>query len=117
MRAHVDVEALCEALDRKRRSQGLSWRQVAGQAGVSASTLTRMTQGKRPDVDGFAALIDWLGVPPQSFMRGMRRRPVVEDPLTVIAETLKASEKLSPKDARALTEIVRIAYDALTSKR
>ena len=35
----------------------------------------------------------------------------------IAAETLKGSEKLSPKDARALTEIVRIAYDALASKR
>ena len=36
-----------------------TWKQVAKDAEVSASTLTRMAQGRRPDVDSLAALADW----------------------------------------------------------
>jgi len=53
-RPRLDVQALYDALDQQRRSKKLSWRQLAGEAGVSPSTLSRMTQGKRPDVDSLA---------------------------------------------------------------
>jgi transcriptional regulator with XRE-family HTH domain len=47
------------ALDIIRQSRGLDWKRVAAEAGVSASTLTRMKQGKRPDVDTLYALASW----------------------------------------------------------
>ena len=53
-----DSDAFYSALDAARRAQNLNWKEVAAQSGVSASTLTRMAQGKRPDVDGFAGQSD-----------------------------------------------------------
>ena len=47
-----DSQGFYDALDATRRSRNLNWKQVAAQSGVSASTLTRMAQGRRPDVDG-----------------------------------------------------------------
>jgi transcriptional regulator with XRE-family HTH domain len=59
----LDVEELYLALDRARRGGGLRWRDIAREAGVSPSTLTRIGQGKRPDADGLIRLMVWLGTP------------------------------------------------------
>ena len=39
-----------------------TWKRMADESGVSASTLTRMAQGRRPDVDSLAALVSWSGL-------------------------------------------------------
>ncbi|MEM7522675.1 MAG: helix-turn-helix transcriptional regulator [Pseudomonadota bacterium] len=54
-----DRDRFAFALDVVRGERGLSWRQVADQSGVSASTLTRIQQDKSPDMDTFAALCGW----------------------------------------------------------
>ena len=51
-----DVSALQAALDGERIARGLTWKDVAIESGVSASTLSRLSQGKRPDVDSLTAL-------------------------------------------------------------
>jgi transcriptional regulator with XRE-family HTH domain len=56
-----DSDAFYVALDRKRRAAHMRWRDVATEAGVSASTLTRIGQLKRPDADGLVRLLSWLG--------------------------------------------------------
>ena len=58
---HFDATGFYGAIDSVRQGRELNWKQVAAQSGVSASTLTRMAQGKRPDVDGLAALAAWYG--------------------------------------------------------
>lgn len=57
----LDVDALYVALDRQRRRSRLTWRDIAADADVSPSTLTRIGQGRRPDVDGLVRLLAWLG--------------------------------------------------------
>lgn len=59
--AHLDVEALFTAVDRQRRARRIRFRDVADEAGISASTLTRLGYGRRPDVDGLVRLLLWLG--------------------------------------------------------
>jgi transcriptional regulator with XRE-family HTH domain len=65
---HVDVAALRAALDATREAHGLSWREVARQIGVSASTMSRMAQGQHPDVNAFVRMLHWLGMPHDSFI-------------------------------------------------
>ena len=114
--AHLDVASLYAALDEGRQAKELSWRQLAKEAKVSASTLTRMAQGKRPDVDSFAALVKWLGVPADSFLRdagaAQKRKP---EPLSVISTFLRADKQLSAESAAAIEDIVRAAYRRLKS--
>jgi hypothetical protein len=57
----LDVEALFTAVDRQRRARRIRFRDVASEAGISASTLTRLGYGHRPDVDGLVRLLAWLG--------------------------------------------------------
>ena len=115
--AQLDVKTLFAALDQRRQSLKMSWRQAAAEAGVSPSTLTRLGQGKRPDVTSFAALVKWLGVSSEHFLSGVRAsRPKDQDFLTVVSAHLRARKELSPKSAEALEDIIRAAYNRLKDR-
>ena len=65
-----DTKALYAALDQQRTTRGLSWTKVAAEIGVSASTITRTRTGGRMEVDGMLAMVSWLRVPVETFVRG-----------------------------------------------
>ena len=67
--SRFDVMALHAAMDAQRRSRRLAWKDVATESRVSASTLTRLSQGRQPDVNSLAALTAWLGMSADHFMR------------------------------------------------
>jgi transcriptional regulator with XRE-family HTH domain len=59
----LDVAELFRQLDARRRWRGLSWRALARELGLSASTLTRLRDGGgAPDADALMTLLVWLGV-------------------------------------------------------
>lgn len=62
--AHLDVIALWDALDARRRQIGVSWRQAADAMNVCPSTLSRMQNYKHPSAEGLIRMLDWLGAPP-----------------------------------------------------
>lgn len=64
-----DPQALFRALDAQRTSRGLTWTEVARQTGVSVATMTRTRTGGRLEVDGMLAMVRWLGVPVETFVR------------------------------------------------
>ena len=70
-----DAEAFYSAIDAERRSRRQTWKLVAEEARVSASTLTRMAQGRRPDVDSMAALIAWSGLSADMFVKDAKATP------------------------------------------
>jgi transcriptional regulator with XRE-family HTH domain len=107
-----DAEAFYQALDAERLGRHLNWKQVAGASGVSASTLTRMAQGKRPDVDGLAALAAWSGLSTDDFVRSDDTRPEPE-PLAKITTYLRSDRNLSPEAATALEEMIKVTYERL----
>ena len=78
-----------------------------------------MAQGNRPDIDSFVALIQWLGVPAEQFMRGGpevrgRRRATV--PAQAVASLLRADKNLDPDSAAAIDDILQAAM-RLAGKR
>lgn len=111
--AKLNVEALIAALDSKRRAQGLSWRQLASEADVSQSTLTRMQQGKRPDVDTFASLIHWLGMPAEKFLTSethKSKKTAEPHPVAVLSTHLRAKKDLSPETLQAVEDLIQAAF-------
>jgi transcriptional regulator with XRE-family HTH domain len=64
-----DAKALYRALDEQRTARGQSWREVADAIGVSVATITRLRSGGRMEVDGMLAMVAWLGVPVETFVR------------------------------------------------
>ena len=77
------------------------------ESGISQSTLTRMSQGKRPDVDGLALLLAWSGLDALQFVPTANE----PEPLAKISANLRADRNLSDESARALEEIIRVAYE------
>lgn len=69
MMRRFDAAALFEALDKQRASRELSWTQVASEIGVSVETIKRTRTGGRMEVDGMLAMVGWLGVSVESFVR------------------------------------------------
>jgi transcriptional regulator with XRE-family HTH domain len=104
-----DATAFYEALNATRESRGQNWKSVAKAAGVSASTLTRMAQGKRPDVDSLAALIAWSGLSADHYVR-TPSRPKPPETLGAIATLLRGDKSLSKESASALNKIISAAY-------
>lgn len=63
-----DFEKFYQAVNAKREERAASWRQVAREIGIGKSTLARMSQNKRPDADGLAALSFWAQLNPADFV-------------------------------------------------
>ncbi len=113
---YFDAMGFYEALDATRQSRGLSWRQVAGESGIPASTLTRMAQGKRPDVNSLAALTAWSGLQADQFVRSAATRPNAE-PLAMISTYLRSDPNLTKAGADALDELIKATYQRLRKLR
>lgn len=114
-RASFDGRAFYAALDSERSARHLTWKDVAQQAGISASTLTRMSQGRRPDVDGLATLLAWSGLDVSAFIRSQTDGDAPAT-LTRITTELRADPLLSSESAAALEDIVRTAYGQLAAR-
>lgn len=110
-----DAEGFYDALDSVRLARRLNWKQVAAQSGVSASTLTRMAQGKRPDVDGLAALAAWSGLVTDEYVRTAGERPETE-PLAQVLTYLRSDRNLSPEAAIALDKLIKVTYEQLRTR-
>lgn len=111
-RGRFDADAFYAALDAERRSRRYTWKQVAEEARVSASTLTRMAQGRRPDVDSLAALVAWAGLSADTFVDNGEDR-ATPGSLTMISTYLKGDPQLSAEAAEALDQMVKAAYERL----
>ena len=109
-----DVDALHAAMDSERRSRRLTWKGVAAESGVSASTLTRLSQGRQPDVNSLAALTAWLGMSADQFMRaGQVTQFGGASPLAQISSIIHRDPHLSPEGSAALDELIRATYARL----
>lgn len=111
-RGTFDATGFFARLDAVRAERGLNWKQVATGVGVSQSTLTRLAQGKRPDVDSLAALVDWANVSADEFVVRVHGE-VLEEPLAMVSTYLRADRNLTPAQAAALDSVIRTTYDAL----
>jgi transcriptional regulator with XRE-family HTH domain len=110
-----DTAGFYDALDSARQARRKNWKQVASESGVSASTLTRIAQGKRPDIDGLAALAAWSGLAADDYVRSETDRPEPE-PLARITTYLRSDKNLSREAATALDELIKVTYERLRNK-
>ena len=114
-----DAGAYYTALARIVRAQKISWRQVARETGITPSTLTRMAQGRRPDAASLAVLSAWAGLNPADFVEDSRdaaataKHHSAQNSLQAISGVLRSDPNLPPEAARALEDIIHVAYDEL----
>ena len=107
-----DGEGFYRALETTVAARGVTWKQVAADTGVSASTLTRMGQGRKPDASSLAALAAWAGLNPTDFVSGVYKATNPEA-MAQISVLLRSDPKLDPQAAEAVEAIVRAAYEQL----
>lgn len=86
------LDGFYAALDGVRRSRGLTWRQIARETELTASSLTRTGQGSRPDV--FPA-------------------PDPE-PVSMVTAYIHQDRDLTPESASALEQLSRAAHGHLS---
>jgi transcriptional regulator with XRE-family HTH domain len=108
-----DSDAFYAALNATRLSRQKTWKEVAEEAGVNASTLSRIGQGAKPDVNGLAALLSWANLKAESFIRNAGRKK--SEPIAEITALLRADPALSKQNAKLMEEIVVSTYKKLRS--
>jgi len=119
----IDPVELGDRLRAKRRSEGLSIRDVAQKIGVSAPTLSRVERGHHlPERENLLRIARWTGVLIDPVLHpDASRNQSVHDPNASTVESvemhLRADKNLSRSDAEALTELFRVAYGAVSGKR
>lgn len=111
-----DGDAFYRALENTVKARSKNWKQVADETGVSASTLARMSQGRRPDAASLAALAAWAGLNPSDFVHAPYRVACAE-PMAQISSLLRADPSLDEKSAEAVEAIVRAAYERMRKKK
>lgn len=117
MKEQFRNEAFFNALDAHRDAKGLTWKVVAEQTHVSASTLTRIAQGKRPDVDTLAALCKWSGLSADDFIDYDQVYVIRPEPIAEIVAHLRADKNLKPEGAKAIEVMIRAAYEQFRKER
>ncbi|MGH3648479.1 MAG: helix-turn-helix domain-containing protein [Micromonosporaceae bacterium] len=118
----IDVSRLYAALDGARRSKGLSWRQLAAEVGCSPSTMTRLANGDRPDVDAFLSLTKWLKMPGETFTTDNSPDPNqagTEQPelLAEVSALLRARTDFGEEEKERLQEVFEAALRLNTARR
>jgi transcriptional regulator with XRE-family HTH domain len=116
------VATLYAALDGARRERGLSWRQLAMEVGCSPSTMTRMANGHRPDVDAFVALTGWLRMPAERFSvdDSDREADLEKEQPPLLAEVgvlLRARKDLGTEERDHLQQVIEAAMRLNSAQR
>jgi transcriptional regulator with XRE-family HTH domain len=105
-----DGVAFYRALEATVAARSKNWKRVATETGVSASTLTRMAQGRKPDAASLAALSAWAGLNPSDFVDAPYKSDRAEA-LAQISTLLRSDPNLDAQAAEAVDAIVRAAYE------
>jgi hypothetical protein len=74
-----------------------------------------MAQGRRPDVDGLAALAAWSGLKTDDYVRSEEARPQPAS-LANITTYLRSDRNLTPEAATALDQLIKATYERLRTK-
>ena len=115
---YLDTKKLATMVRTKRAGRGL--REAAVEAGdISPSTLSRVENGKAPDMETFLLLCDWLRVSPNEFFKNTvePEKDQASDTSEAIAIHLRADKTLDPATANALASLVKAAYRDLSQNK
>lgn len=106
-----DGHAFYKALESTVGARQKNWKQVAIETGISASTLTRMAQGRSPDAASLAALSAWAGLNPSDFVQSAFNKKKRPEAIAQISSLLRRDPNLDADAAEAIDAIIRAAYE------
>jgi transcriptional regulator with XRE-family HTH domain len=111
MSNYLDMKKLANLVRNKRLTRGL--RETSKEIGnVSPSTISRVENGKVPDIENFLALCDWLEVPAAELIKNTQDKKEINIP-EQISFILRADSNLNPAIASALASLIKAAYKDL----
>lgn len=109
MQSTLNTELLAGMVKNKRGEKGL--RTVAEEIGdVSFATLSRIEQGKVPDVDTFIKICKWLDVTTDTFINSDSKKKAVSTKDQVLAH-LRADRELDKPTINMLIKMIDLAYN------
>lgn len=109
MKSTLNTELLASMIKSKRGKKGL--RDTAEELGtVSAATLSRVEQGKLPDVETFIKICKWLGVSTDTFIVGEKTKISELSDKEKIVYQLRASRELDQDTIDTMVSMVNIAF-------
>ena len=109
MSSQLDMDLFTAYLKSRRGAMGLR-EAVLDIGDISPATLSRIENGRIPDMDVFLRLCDWIGLPAETFLK--READISDAPKTieVIEAHLRADRNLDSDAAEAIAKMVKAAY-------
>ena len=98
-----------QRIQEKRAGKGI--REAAKEAGVSPATLSRVENGKVPDLDTFGKVCRWLGEDASVYLG--TRSGANTDEVPKVRVHFKKGAAIKPESARALSDMILLAQKAL----
>jgi transcriptional regulator with XRE-family HTH domain len=93
-------------LKNRRGNRGI--REVANEIGISSATLSRIENGKLPDLNSFSKICNWLKINPNDFLDCNIPQKTSSQMTSSksISFHLKADKNIDPKQSTALSEMI-----------
>lgn len=106
----LSLESLGELVSKKRGRNGI--RETAAQIGISAATLSRVENGRLPDLENFGKICGWLEIEPSQLL-GLEaqgdRRPIA-------AVHFRKDQTMHLETATALAQMILAAQRAMKAR-
>lgn len=108
MATTLNSDLLAGMIKEKRGKRGL--REISLEiGGVSPATLSRIEQGKIPDVDTFIKLCKWLETSTDTFIVDHSNSELKSNKEHIVAH-LRAEKELEPSTIQMLLKMIEMAY-------
>ncbi len=105
------INRLAQRIEEKRAGMGV--RQAAAEVGISPATLSRVENGKVPDLETFSKICRWLGEDPAVYL-GIESVNQAASPTARVH--FKKGSAIKKDSARALGEMILAAQQALMAE-
>lgn len=106
----IKILGLAERLKQQRLGKGV--REVAKEVGISPATLSRVENGKIPDLETFGKLCSWLGDDPSVYL-GLQ---AVNDNVPKVQVHFKKEAAIKQDTALALSEMIMLAQQTILNE-
>lgn len=110
--SNMSLKNIGRKIQEKRGSMGL--REAAKNIGISPATLSRIENGKVPDLDTFSKLCRWLDIDPGNVM-GLTPKKHADD--SQVRVHFKKDDAVSNETAQALASMILAAQRALQNRQ
>lgn len=114
--AKLTLSSIGTLLRKKRGDRGI--REVASEIGISSATLSRVENGKLPDLDTFSKMCRWLQIDPSEVLGcedTLKTRRTSEQ--NIIQVHLRTDKTQAPEVAQALTDMILKAQSMISEKQ